>query len=109
MCAATYMATPSATFLGATNGSGLTNLEPDEPGHLDARLGEHLLDGLLVVRHRGLLEQHEVLEEPVHPAVDDPGQGGFRLALLAGGLLGDAPLGGDDVVGNLVTGDGLRP
>ena len=33
-------------------GSGLADLEPDEAGHLDAGLGEHLLDRLLVVGDR---------------------------------------------------------
>src|ERR671912_652431 len=47
------------------SGSGLADLEPDEPRHIDAGLAEHLLDGLLVVGHRGLLQQDEVLEEGV--------------------------------------------
>src|SRR5690606_1822175 len=34
------------------------DLQPPEAGHLDARLLEHLADGLLVILHERLLEQH---------------------------------------------------
>src|SRR3954468_19109597 len=40
----------------------LADLEPDEPGDVDAGLLEDLRHGLLGVRHRRLLEQDEVLE-----------------------------------------------
>src|ERR671913_294485 len=89
------------------SGSGLADLEPDEPRHIDAGLAEHLLDGLLVVGHRGLLQQDEVLEEGVRATLDDLGQGRFRLALLARGLLGDAALGLDDVGRHLLAGEEL--
>src|ERR1700712_1316015 len=39
----------------------LADLEPDEPGDLQPGGLGHLLDGLLVVDDRRLLEQHEVL------------------------------------------------
>ena len=60
---------------------------------------------LLGVLHRRLLEQHDVLEEAVDPTLDDLGQRRLGLALLAGGRLGDAPLGLDDVGRDLVAGD----
>src|ERR1044072_4538307 len=68
----------------------LADLEPDEPGDVHARLARDLLDGLLVVEDRRLLEQDEVLEERVHPALHDLGQSLLGLALLLGRLLGDA-------------------
>src|SRR3954447_24296509 len=43
----------------------LADLEPDEPGDVEARLVGDLLHGLLVVDHGGLLEQDVVLEEGV--------------------------------------------
>ena len=61
----------------------LADLEADEPCHGDAGLVEQRLDRLLVVRHRRLLEQHDVLEEPAQPAFDDLGQRLLGLALRA--------------------------
>src|SRR5439155_14800018 len=92
----------------ANCGSGLAHLEPDEPAHRDAGLLEHLLDGLLLVGHRRLLHQHEVLEEGVHAAVDDLRQCRLGLALLAGRLLGDVPLVRHHVGRYLVARDVLR-
>src|SRR3954451_20162976 len=86
----------------------LADLEPDEPGDVEARLVGDLLHGLLVVDHGGLLEQDEVLEEGVHPALDDLGQRLLGLALLLGGLLGDAALGVDDLGRHLVAGEEAR-
>src|SRR5262249_24270651 len=88
--------------------SGLADLEPRECGDGDAGLLEHLRHGLLGVRDGRLLDQYEVLEERVHPALDDLRQGRLGLALLASGLLGDAALGLDDLGGHLVAGDVLR-
>src|SRR6266480_817006 len=94
--------------LAANCGSGLAHLEPDEPAHRNASLLQNLLDGLLLVGHRRLLDEDEVLEEGVHPTLDDLRQGGLGLALLAGGLLGDVPLVRHHVGGHLVTRDVLR-
>src|SRR5690606_29190994 len=77
----------------------------DSDADLDARealqgdtgLVQDLLDGLLVVERVGLAEQRGVLEEAVEATLDDLRQGGLGLALGAGGLLGDAALGLDDV------------
>src|SRR5579859_89920 len=87
---------------------GLPHFEVDEPAHRDPGLLEDLGHGLLLVLYGRLLDQDEVLEEAVDPTVDDPRQGGLGLALLARGLLGDAPLGGDHVLGYLVAGEVLR-
>src|SRR3954464_14131105 len=86
----------------------LADLEPDEPGDVEARLVGDLLHGLLVVDHGGLLEQDVVLEEGVHPALDDLGQRLLGLALLLGGLLGNATLGVDDLGRHLVAGEEAR-
>src|SRR5215208_8416865 len=82
---------------------GLADLESDEPGHGHACLVEQRLDGLLVVGHRRLIEQHNVLMEAGHATLDDLGQRLLRLALVAGGLLGDATLVGDDVLRHILT------
>ena len=79
-----------------------------KPLHGDAGVVEHGLDGLLAVLHRGLLEQHDVLEEAVDAALDDLGQRRLGLALLAGGRLGDPALGLDGVGRDLVAGDVRR-
>src|ERR1044072_9337789 len=85
--------------------SGLADLEAGEPGDRHAGRVEHRLDGLLGVLHRSLLTEDGVLVEAVDPALDDLGQRLLGLALLAGGLLRDAPLGRDDLLGDLVPGD----
>src|ERR1700754_5138525 len=102
------VAAPPRLGRGATPGSGLADLEADEPRHVDAGLAENLLDALLVVGDRRLLQQHEVLEERVGASVDDLRQRGLRLAFLASGLLGDPALGLDDLGRHLVAGEVLR-
>src|SRR3954447_6504224 len=79
-------------------GSG-ADLEAGEPGHAHAGRVEDRLDRLLVLGHRRLVEQRDVLEEAVKPTLDDLGQRTLRLALLACGGLGDLALLGDDVGG----------
>src|SRR5271156_1426532 len=68
----------------------LADLEPNEPRHGDAGLVEQRLDRLLVVRHRRLLEQHDVFEESAQPTLDDLGQRLLGFAFRARGLFGDA-------------------
>jgi hypothetical protein len=79
----------------------LPHLEADEAGELDTGLLQDLADGLLAVLGEGLLEQDRVLEEAVDPTLDDLREGGLGLALLLGRGLGDLPLLGDDVLGDL--------
>src|SRR2546426_7559698 len=86
-------------------GSELTNLEPNEPLHHDARLVEHLTHILLLVHHRRLFDEHEILEERADPTLDDLRNRRLGLALLARRLLGDAPLGLHDLGRHLVAGD----
>src|SRR4051812_22421590 len=79
------------------------DLEAREPGDGHALLVQQLLHALLAVLDRRLLEQDDVLEEAVDPALDDAGQRALGLALLAGRGLGDAALVLDRVARNLVT------
>src|ERR1044071_1019567 len=51
--------------------SGLADLEPRELPDRDTGLVQQRLHGLLGVLHRGLLQQHDVLVEPVEPTLDD--------------------------------------
>src|SRR5690606_11210202 len=88
--------------------SGLADLEADDALHGHPGLVHDLLHGLLVLLDDRLPEQRRLLEEPVDPALDDLGQGLLRLALLAGGGLGDLALLGDDVRGDLVLAHVLR-
>src|SRR5215470_1754233 len=83
----------------------LADLEASEASYGHTGSVQYRLDGLLAVLHRGLLQQHDVFEEPVDPALDDLRQGLLGLALLACGLLGDTPLVGDNVLGDLSAGD----
>src|SRR5947209_3486425 len=76
---------------------GSADLEVGELRNGDAGGVEHLLDRLLGLLDRLLLEQDDLLEEAVQATLDDLGQGGLGLALGARGLLGDAALGLDDV------------
>src|SRR4029077_15136447 len=88
-------------------GLRLADLEANEPGDGHACLVEQRLDGLLVVGHRRLIEQHDVLVEPGHATLDDLGHRLLGLALVARGLLGDAALVGDDILGHIVAGEVL--
>src|SRR3954469_23568437 len=99
----TVAASPSA---GGRSGA---DLEPRKPLERDPGLVDHLADRLLVVAHVGLVEQHDVLEEPVDPALDDLGQRLLGLALLAGGRLGDAALVLHRLGRDIVAGQKLRP
>ena len=68
-----------------------------EASHLDVAA----LDQDGAERVKALFDQHGVLVETVHPALDDLGQGRFRLTLLASGGLGrhnGAPEAGGKVV-----------
>src|SRR3954452_17211187 len=87
---------------GPCHGSGAGSLEADEPLDLDARSLELLADRGLAVGDRRLVEQSDVLEVGVHPALDDARQSLLGLALLLGLGLGDAPLVLDEVGGHLV-------
>src|SRR6478609_3574571 len=78
------------------------HLEARELPDGDAGVVEHGLYRLLGVLHRRLLEQHGVLEEAVHPTLDDARQRLLRLALLTRGRLGDLALLGQDVLGHVV-------
>src|ERR1700754_889324 len=64
-------APPLAWF---TPASGLADLEARESGNHHAGLVQNGLDGLLRFLDRRLLQQHHVLEEAVHPALDDLGE-----------------------------------
>src|SRR4051794_2030676 len=99
-----------------TTGSSRTPLWPGSGPYFEAgkalerhtRLVEHLLHRLLVVADVRLVDQHGVLEEPVHAAFDDLRQRLLGLALLACRGLGDAALVVDHVAGHVVTGEVLR-
>src|SRR6476659_6802724 len=92
----------------ASPGSAAADLEPGEALHGHAGRVQDGLDVLLAVQHRRLLEQGDVLEEAVDPPLHDLGQRLLRLALLAGGGLGDPTLVLDHVGRDLVPGDVLR-
>src|SRR5687768_9782543 len=63
------------------------DLEASEVAHREARVGEHLGDGQLVVLRVVLLQQCDLLEVRAETAFDDLRKRGFGLALLAGELL----------------------
>src|SRR6478735_4254826 len=65
----------------------------------DRRPGEELADGDLVVLGVGLLEEADLLEVAVQPALDDLGEGLLGLALVAGE---EAGAGEGDVHGDVV-------
>src|SRR4029079_5464740 len=81
------------------------DLEPGELRDGGAGVVEHGLDRLLVLGDRRLLEEDDLLEEAVEPALGDLGDGLLRLALLAGGRLGDLALVLDHVGRHLVAGE----
>src|SRR5215212_407372 len=88
--------------------SGLADLETGEPLHGQAGLVDDLLHRALGLGDRRLLEQDEVLVVGVDPALDDPADRLLGLALLLGGLLGDAALGLDRLGRDLVAGEEAR-
>src|SRR3954470_17505812 len=83
----------------------LADLEASEALRGQPGVVEQLLDRLLGVGDRRLLEQDEVLVVGVNPAVDDPRERLLGLALLLGRLLGDPALGLDRVGRHLVAGE----
>src|SRR5690349_15250963 len=81
------------------------DLEAGEALDGHAGLVEDLLDRLLAVGDGRLVEEGDLLEEAVEPALDDLGERALGLALLTSGGLGDLALLGHDVLGDLVAGD----
>src|SRR6185312_13148567 len=84
------------------------DLEPGEVGDLRTSLVQQRLHGALGLAHRRLLEEDDLLEEAVHPAIDDLGQRRLRLALGLRDGLGDGPLVRDDLRRHVITRDVLR-
>src|SRR5207302_7776309 len=99
---------------GAAGARGHVGLRPyhDLSEARDLRITQHLLDAALVVLGVGLLQQHPA-RHPLVPAVelalDDLGNGGLGLALVAGLGLQAEPLLLDLFGGNLVPGDVAGP
>src|SRR3954454_3206848 len=87
---------------------GLADLEAGEPLDGQSGLVDDLLDRLLRLGDRRLLEQHEVLEVGVDPTLDDLADRLLGLALLLGGLLGDATLGLDRLGRDLLAAEVAR-
>src|SRR6476661_744004 len=88
--------------------TSLTHAEAGEGRRRGADLLEDLADRLLGVLGERLLEQDVLLEEAVDATLDDLGQGGLGLALLAGRGLGDATLVLDRLGRDLVTREDRR-
>lgn len=82
----------------------LANLETSESESLTADFLEQITDRLGRILHIGLLKQHILLEEGIETTLDDLRDDLLRLAFGKGLLGGDAPLGLDDVLGNIVAG-----
>src|SRR5699024_12619898 len=72
------------------------------PGDGAAGLLDDLADGLLVVLGERLVQEAVLLEVAVQATLDDLRDGLLGLALVLGGVLGDAALLGDDLLGDLV-------
>ena len=85
----------------------LTNLEADETGQGNASLFHELLNGLLAVSDRRLLQQNNVLVEAIQTTLDDLGDSLLRLALFAGDLLVDSALCLDAVRRDILAGQVL--
>src|SRR4051794_13013188 len=66
-----------------SSGSG-ADLETREPRHGGVGGVQDLLDRLLGLEDRLLVEQDDLLEERVDPTLDDPLDGSLGLALLEG-------------------------
>src|ERR1700742_3277733 len=62
---------PPGSILRSVIRSGLADLEAGELLDRDARGVQQCLHGLLRLLDRRLLQQHDVLVEPVDPALDD--------------------------------------
>src|SRR4051794_18714381 len=88
--------------------SGLAHLEAGEAVDRQAGLVEDLLHRALGLGDRRLLEQDEVLVVGIDPTFDDLGDRLLGLALLLGGLLGDAALGLDGLGRHLLAGEVAR-
>src|SRR6185437_2866165 len=82
---------PGASGAGRESAS-LADLVTREGGHVDLALRQDLLDRLLRVLDERLLQQHDLLEEGVQPALGDLRDGLLGLALVAGDLLRDPAL-----------------
>src|SRR5699024_2752219 len=104
-------AAPVATLTRRSGGRGpqgpprdgsVTDAEAEEPGDGAAGLLDDLADGLLVVLGERLVQEAVLLEVAVQATLDDLRDGLLGLALVLGGVLGDAALLGDDLLGDLV-------
>src|SRR5205807_5691216 len=82
----------------------LADLDPDEPGDLGlgAEPRQQRPDGDLGIPYVALLEEAVLLVEPADAALDDLGDGLFRLALVTGQVLQHGPLGLDHLGWNVV-------
>src|SRR5690606_25669591 len=88
---------PLLAYGDAREAADLDVLAQGRSGLLD-----EVADRLLVVLDVLLVEQHDLGEELVQPALDDLLGDGLRLALLDGLLAQGIALGGDDVLGHVL-------
>src|SRR5918994_2054474 len=91
-----------------SNAVSASDAVADEAGGLRPGLLENLRDRLLRLLGERLLEEDVLLEVAVDPALDDPREGGLRLALLLGRGLGDATLVVDRRTVDLLAGEDRR-
>src|SRR5699024_5383346 len=82
--------------------ASVADAEADEAGDGAAGLLSDLADALLRILGEGLVQEAVLLEEAVEATLDDLGDRLLGLALVTSGLLGDATLVGDLVLGDLV-------